>query len=311
VALNQIARGVTCLRTGISNVYFVGKTGKRWFLLDTGIRDSARKIRAAAETIYGLDAPPTAILLTHGHADHAGSAAELAGYWNVPIYAHPLEMPYLTGRSQYPPPDPTVGGYLAMITRFIVLKPCNLGDRVRALPPSLDEIGMDGWQWHHTPGHSPGHVAFFRPSDGTLLAGDALTTVNLDSFFATIMTHRHIWRPPTPSTPDWIEARESVRLLAELQPITIGSGHGLPVSGDKAVLELAELATHFPIPETGRYVKEPARMDDRGVISLPPRPPDALPGIALVVGVAAAAGTLFALAARRRNARAAELGTGA
>lgn len=267
------------------------------------MRGGAPKIRAAAESLYGLAARPAAILLTHGHADHAGGAAELADHWNVPIYAHPLELPYLTGRSQYPPLDPTVGGFLAMIGRFVALKACNLGDRVRELDVSLDSLGLDGWTWHHTPGHSPGHISFFRREDGTLLAGDALTTVNLDSFFATITTHRHIGRPPAPSTPDWIQARESVRLLAGLQPVVIGSGHGLPVSGDKAVLELAELATYFPMPATGRYVQEPARMDNRGVVSLPPKPPDALPGIALGLGVAAATGALFALAARRRASR--------
>jgi glyoxylase-like metal-dependent hydrolase (beta-lactamase superfamily II) len=274
VPVKQIASGVTCLRLGVSNVYFVGKTGKPWVLVDTGLRGHASKIRAAAESHFGLTVRPAAILLTHGHADHAGSAAELADYWNVPIYAHPLELPYLTGRSQYPPLDPTVGGFLAMMGRLVALKACNLGDRVRELVRSLDALGLDDWEWHHTPGHSPGHVSFFRRKDGTLLAGDALTTVNLDSFFATITTHRHVCPPPAPSTPDWIQARESVRLLAGLQPLVIGSGHGLPVSGDKAVLELAELATDFPMPATGRYVQEPARMDNRGVVSLPPKPPD-------------------------------------
>jgi glyoxylase-like metal-dependent hydrolase (beta-lactamase superfamily II) len=301
--VKRIAAGVTCLRLGVSNVYFVGKPGKTWALVDTGTRGNARKIRTAAELIYGVSARPAAILLTHGHADHAGSAAELADFWSVPIFAHPLEMPYLTGRSQYPPLDPTVGGFLAMIGRFVALRACNLGDRVRELGPSLDPLGLEGWEWHHTPGHSPGHVSFFRRQDGTLLAGDALTTVNLDSFFATLLTHRHVWRPPTPTTPDWMRARESIRHLADLQPITIGSGHGKPVSGGKAVFELAELAMYFPIPENGRYVREPARMDDRGVVSLPPKPADALPGIALGLGVAAAAGALFALAARRRSAR--------
>ena len=299
----RIASGVTCLHLGVSNVYFVGKPGKIWALVDTGMRGSALKIRAAAQSLYGAGARPAAILLTHGHADHAGSAAELADFWNVPIFAHALEMPYLTGRSQYPPLDPTVGGFIAMIGRFVALRACNLGDRVRELAPSLDSLGLDGWEWHHTPGHSPGHVSFFRRQDGTLLAGDALTTVNLDSFFATILNHRHVWRPPTPTTPDWNQARESIRLLANLQPVIIGSGHGRPVSGDKAVLELAELATRFPIPATGRYVQEPARMDGGGIVSLPPKPPDALPGIALGLGVAAAAGALFALAARRRSAR--------
>src|SRR5258708_7966790 len=267
------------------------------------MRGNARKIREAAESVYGPVARPAAILLTHGHADHAGSAAELADHWNVPIFAHPLEMPYLTGRSQYPPPDPTVGGFLAMIGRFVALKACNPGHGVGELGVSLDAFGLDGWEWRHTPGHSPGHVSFFRCQDRTLLAGDAVTTVNLDSFFATVLKHRHVWRPPTPTTPDWNQARESIRLLADLQPVTIGCGHGLPVGGDKAVLELAELATYFPIPVTGRYVQEAARMDDRGIVSLPPKPPDVLPGIALGLGLAAAAGTLFALAARRRAAR--------
>jgi glyoxylase-like metal-dependent hydrolase (beta-lactamase superfamily II) len=303
VSVKRIAAGVTCLRLGVSNVYFVGKSGKTWVLVDTGTRGSALKIRAAAQSLYGPAARPAAILLTHGHADHAGSAAELADFWNVSIFAHSLEMPYLTGRSQYPPLDPTVGGFLAMIGRFVALRACNLGDRVRELGPSLDSLGLDGWEWRHTPGHSPGHVSFFRRQDGTLLAGDALTTVNLDSFFATILKHRHVLRPPTPTTPDWIQARESIRLLANLQPVIIGSGHGKPVSGDKAVLELAELATQFPLPATGRYVQEPARMDGRGVVSLPPKPPDALPAIALGLGVAAAAGALFALAAKKRNAR--------
>jgi hypothetical protein len=50
------------------------------------------------------------------HSDHARafrprrSAAALARHWGVDIFAHPLELPYLTGRSSYPPPDPTVGG---------------------------------------------------------------------------------------------------------------------------------------------------------------------------------------------------------
>ena len=56
----------------------------------------------------GAGAPPEAIVLTHGHFDHAGSALQLAEYWDVPIYAHRLEMPYLTGKADYPPPDPTI-----------------------------------------------------------------------------------------------------------------------------------------------------------------------------------------------------------
>jgi glyoxylase-like metal-dependent hydrolase (beta-lactamase superfamily II) len=42
-------------------------------------------------------------VLTHGHFDHVGSVIELADYWNVPVYAHKLELPYLVGQMDYPP----------------------------------------------------------------------------------------------------------------------------------------------------------------------------------------------------------------
>ncbi len=77
-------------------------------LVDTGLRGSAGRIRRAAERLF--NPPPLAILLTHGHFDHVGGLPQLARDWGVPVYAHPLEMPYLTGVSPYPPPDPTVGG---------------------------------------------------------------------------------------------------------------------------------------------------------------------------------------------------------
>ena len=60
--------------------------------------------------LFGHGNRPAAILLTHGHFDHVGALKTLAEEWDVPVYAHTLELPYLTGRSSYPPPDPSVGG---------------------------------------------------------------------------------------------------------------------------------------------------------------------------------------------------------
>ena len=233
--------------------------------------------------------------------DHVGSAAELADLWRAPIFVHPLEIPFVTGRSQYPPGDPTIGGFLALLGRFFQAEAIDLGDRVRPLESSGELPGFTGWEWHHTPGHTPGHVAFFRRQDETLLAGDAITTVNLDSFFATAVNTQRVWRPPSPSTSDWIAAAESVKLIAGLRPFTIACGHGKPMSGGTAVMQLAELATDFPFPTKGRYVREPARTDETGVVHLPPKPPDALPGVAVGLGIAAAAGTMFAIAAHRRR----------
>ena len=297
MTLKEIAPDVFRLKVSIANVYFIGPAQGPWTLVDTGTPGHAEQIREAAESLYGTAARPEAILLTHGHMDHAGSALDLANFWDVSVFAHPLELPYLTGRSKYPPLDPTVGGFLALMGRFVPVPSQNLGGRLRALDSALPA----GWDWHHTPGHSPGHVSFFRRQDGTLLAGDALTTMNLDSIFASILEVQRVCGPPAPSTPDWRRARESVELLAELRPLTIACGHGVPMTGGKAVMQLAELATNFPIPTSGRYVREPARLDESGVVYLPPKPPDKLQGVALAVGVAAAAGTMFAVAARRRR----------
>jgi glyoxylase-like metal-dependent hydrolase (beta-lactamase superfamily II) len=69
-----------------------------WVLVDAGLPGSAGTIRRHAAEIFGSEARPAAIILTHGHFDHVGALLTLATEWDVPVYAHPLELPYLTGR---------------------------------------------------------------------------------------------------------------------------------------------------------------------------------------------------------------------
>lgn len=109
----QVAQGVWGMKLFFVNVYIIANRksfSKGWVLVDTGPKGSAGKIVAMAEAVFGKGTQPAAIILTHGHSDHSGSVEELLRYWNVPVYAHELEMPYLTGRSSYPPADPGAGG---------------------------------------------------------------------------------------------------------------------------------------------------------------------------------------------------------
>src|SRR5690606_11638653 len=95
-----------------------------------------------------------------------------------------LEFPFLTGTTAYPAPDRSVqGGMLAKIADIYPHQPVNVGSALQRLPDSQLLPGFEDWQWVHTPGHSPGHVSFFRESDRTLLAGDAFVTVRQDAFF--------------------------------------------------------------------------------------------------------------------------------
>jgi hypothetical protein len=134
-----------------------------------------------------------------------------------------------------------------------------------------------------------------------LIAGDAVTTVNLDSFLALATRHQRVSGPPAPSTYDWVQACDSVGVLADLRPTIIAAGHGNPMSGSKAVLQLAELASAFPAPAQGRYVQEPGRIDAAGIVSLPSKPPDVVPNLAIAIGLAGAAGTAAAIAAHRHK----------
>ena len=132
--IQEIAPGIASMPVSIANAYFVGEPGGTWFLVDTGTPGKFNDIVKAAAARYGENARPEFIVLTHGHFDHAGSAWDLAEAWHVPIYAHHLEQPYLTGMSPYPPKDPTVGGAMAFLSRFFPVKSLRLQPHLRELP---------------------------------------------------------------------------------------------------------------------------------------------------------------------------------
>jgi glyoxylase-like metal-dependent hydrolase (beta-lactamase superfamily II) len=289
----DVAPGVACLPTAVVNLYFLGEPGHPWVLVDTGMPGFTHKIKAAAEARYGPNARPEAIILTHGHFDHVGCLHALADAWDVPVYAHPLEFPYLTGQSKYPPFDPSVGGFFPFLSRFFPENGINISPRLKELPADGAVPGADGWTWHFTPGHAPGHVSLFRESDRTLVAGDAFITVNMDSFQDTVTKKQEMVRPPSYATCDWTAARQSVEILAGLNPSVAATGHGIPMTGPDIAGQLRTFAAQFNPPTHGRYIPVPAQTDYNGIVSVPPPALDP-GGIALAVGAVAVGAGLLA-----------------
>jgi glyoxylase-like metal-dependent hydrolase (beta-lactamase superfamily II) len=206
-------------------------------------------IRSWAEKHFA--GPPNAIMLSHGHFDHVSEAAPLADEWHVPIYAHPAEGPYLTGQREYPAPNPGAGGgMMSYLSPLLPKGPVELGSRLRLFPETQEEAiqleEMPGWQILHTPGHTPGHISFFRPQDRVLLAADAFCTTKPESFFkAAISQPGELHGPPSYFTWDWGLAKSSVGRLAALEPLVVAPGHGKPVAGSDVASALKELASRF------------------------------------------------------------------
>ena len=259
--LEQVAPGIAGLRIVFVNVFAIDSGSGGWVLVDAGLRFSAGRIRNWCEKHFGENSRPEAIVLTHGHFDHVGALDELLEHWDVPVYAHTAEMPYVSGASSYPPPDPSVGGGLmAVMSPLYPRGPIDLGDRVRALPADGSVPGLAGWRWVHTPGHTKGHVSLFRDSDRTLVVGDAFCTTRQESFLAVAQQRPELNGPPMYYTPDWTAARASVEKLAALRPMNIAPGHGLPMSGPEVPELIDALARSFDEiakPEHGRYVDTP------------------------------------------------------
>lgn len=272
----QVAQGVWGMKLFFVNIYMIAnRRGIRqgWTLVDTGPKGSAGKIIAMAEALFGVGTQPLAIVLTHGHPDHAGSVEELLKHWDVPVYSHQLEIPYLSGIASYPPPDPTVGGLMSLLSTFFSMEPINIGSKLRIIDTCEGFPEIPEWKIIHTPGHSPGHISLFLPLNTTLIAGDAFATTRSESLICQLSGIKRLSGPPKFITTDWIQAAESVRKLAELEPRIVATGHGPVMRGRELQLALKNLADNFDqtaIPYGGRYADDPAIAGESGPVYIPP-----------------------------------------
>jgi deazaflavin-dependent oxidoreductase (nitroreductase family) len=233
-AVLEVAGDVYVVKIGrgalSSNVYLI-RSGLGWTLVDGGWFGSEKTIRAAAESVFGPEARPASMVLTHLHPDHSGATVRLAERWGQPAYVHPDELPLAAGY-QAPYAIPLDRWLMPLIRRLPkttqarIAAAADLTAVVQAFDPQTGIPGLPDWAAIHSPGHSPGHISLYRRSDGVLITGDAVVTVDLNSLMGILTSRQGVFGPPRYSTWDWAAAQRSIAALAALEPRVLAPGHG-------------------------------------------------------------------------------------
>jgi glyoxylase-like metal-dependent hydrolase (beta-lactamase superfamily II) len=199
--------------------------GRRPVIVDAGMPGSARRILEHV-TAYGVDPADIAlIVLTHGHLDHFGSAAELHRLTGAPVAGHVADLePYRTGRVRTPYlPNGPMGRLMARNRNLHVqAEPLEPGILVRG-ETSLDDFGLDA-RIMPTPGHTAGSVSVLTGT-GDLVAGDLVA----NSFMGLVRG-----RPANPPFhDDPLGNLASLREMLALDPTRLHVGHGTPLDPDR------------------------------------------------------------------------------
>ncbi|MGY4965995.1 MBL fold metallo-hydrolase [Streptomyces sp. 900105245] len=195
--------------------------GRRPVIVDAGTPGSGRKILDQI-TAHGVDPADVAlIVITHGHIDHFGSAAELHRLTGAPVAGHMADLgPYRSGRAREPYlPTGPMGRLMARNRKLRVrAEPVDPAVLIRG-ETGLEDYGLAA-RIMPTPGHTAGSVSVLT-DDGDLVAGDLIA----GSFMGLVPG-----RPANPPFHD--DPRQNLASLHEmlaLDPISLHVGHGTPL----------------------------------------------------------------------------------
>ena len=157
--------------------------------------------------------PMRMIALTHCHPDHQGTAKILCEEFDIPLACHEADVPIMEGREPMQPDN----RFLRLGVRLWAGRPYPVARVLR----EGDEVA--GFRVVHAPGHTRGHVIFFRDSDRLAIAGDVLANVHF------VTGKPGLRQPPPFFCVDPVQNRRSIQTLIDLEPALVCFGHGPPL----------------------------------------------------------------------------------
>jgi hydroxyacylglutathione hydrolase len=234
MAFERVADGVWLLRgdlRGAMNVYFI-EDGDGVVQFDAGTKSMRKATAAAAQELGGLKR----IVLGHAHADHRGTAPFLG----APVFCHPDEVDDAGSDKAV---TPYFNLWLLEVAPVRWIYPMLLkrwdGGPVRVAGTVAEGDEVAGFRVLHFPGHAPGLIGLWRESDRVALVSDVVYLV--DSARLKPLPEGEASVPHPAFNWNHQEAKRSLRRLAELEPLVVGTGHDQPLRGDglRATLEAA------------------------------------------------------------------------
>ncbi|HNT78268.1 MAG TPA: MBL fold metallo-hydrolase [Anaerolineae bacterium] len=202
-----------------ANVYLVG-CAPELILIDTSMPGKTDAILAELAAAGFAPADVRAIVLTHHHVDHVGSAAELVRRTAVKVWAHRDEIPYIeqTASVKFSTFGRRLWGWFT--AHLMRADPCHVD---RPLQDGEELPVLDGLRVVHAPGHTLGCIGLYQPQRQLLFCGDI--------FFngGPLGGKGGVKLPPRLPSLDMAQAITSARKVAELPLESVCFGHGEPI----------------------------------------------------------------------------------
>ena len=164
--------------------------------------------------------------LTHAHPDHQGSSHAICNALNVPLWCGASEAPAVEGGTTPELLPPTL---LNRTIHGLFAGPAHPVERVLREGDTIGDLEVI-----ETPGHSPGHISFWRERDRTLIVGDVIVNCH------PLTNKIELQEPLVTFTPDPALNRQSARKLAALRPRLVCFGHGPPLRDGDAFCRFVE-----------------------------------------------------------------------